>query len=99
MKRKRFKIKNKVFLWPGMQAAWHFIYIDGLIKDKIVKAATTHHMGMIRVQATLGKTVWETSLFPNKKENCYIVALKKSVRQAEGIFDGDEVTIELELVH
>ncbi len=95
---KKFQIKEKVFLWPGMQAAWHFVYVDGPVKNKIVKTATTHHMGMIRVQATLGKTVWETSLFPNKKENCYIMAIKKSVRQSEGIFDGDEVRIVLELI-
>ncbi len=99
MKQKKFKIKNKVFLWPGMQSAWHFVYVDGPVKDKILKNATTHHMGMIKVQATLGETVWETSLFPNKKENCYIMALKKSVRQAEGIFNGDAVEIQLELIH
>lgn len=98
MSKKTFTVKNKMWLWPGVQAAWHFIYVDGKVKDDIRKVAKSHHMGMVRVRATLGETVWETSLFPNKKEDCFIMAIKKKVRQAEGIFDGDEVIVALELI-
>jgi hypothetical protein len=98
MVQKVFTIKNKMWLWPSAQAAWHFMYVDGKVKDNIRKIAKPHHMGMVRVRAKLGETSWETSLFPHKKEDCFIMPIKKSVRQAEGVFDGDEVVVVLELI-
>lgn len=95
---KTFTLKRKIWIWPTQAAAWHFVYVDGEVKDKIVKVAKKHHMGMIKVRATIGATSWDTSIFPHKKEDCYLLPIKKSVREKEDIFDGDEITITLNLV-
>jgi hypothetical protein len=50
---------------------------------------------MIPVAARIGSTSWTTSLFP--KDGRYIVPLKVVVRRAEGIDDGDVVSVELEV--
>jgi len=92
---KKFKLIRKVWLWPG-QNPWHFVYVDGKIQDDIISKAKKHHMGMIRVQAQIGRTIWETSLLPFKKENCYLLAIKKDIRKKEDVVDGDTVTIILE---
>jgi hypothetical protein len=49
--------------------------------------------GVIPVRVHIGKTEWETSLFP--KDGRYAIPIKDSVRFAEDLTDGDAVTLEL----
>jgi hypothetical protein len=48
-------------------------------------------MGMIPVEVRVGETGWETTLFP--KDGRYIVPLKDSVRKAENLKEGDQMTV------
>jgi hypothetical protein len=43
----------------------------------------------------IGKTTWTTSLFP--KDGLYLVPIRASVRKAENLEEGDEVTVRLEI--
>lgn len=95
---KIFTLQQKIWIWPTQNAPWFFVYVDGDILQKILKVAHKHHMGMIRVQATVGTTSWQTSLFPHKKENCYIMPIKKDVREKEDVWDGDQLTIRISLI-
>ena len=52
--------------------------------------------GSVRVTVTLGDSRWQTSLFPNK-DGSWFLPIKKPVRLAEGIAEGDEVAVDLEL--
>jgi hypothetical protein len=52
--------------------------------------------GSVKVTVTLGESRWQTSLFPNK-DGSWFLPIKKPVRVAEGIAEGDEVEVELEL--
>jgi hypothetical protein len=97
-KTQKFIIQNNVWIWPIGNAPWHFIYIDGKVKDDIKKVATPHHMGMIRIEATIGGTSWETSLLPHKREDCFLLAIKKSIRQKEGVYAGDTIDVTLRLL-
>jgi hypothetical protein len=89
--KKSFHFQKKVWLWPGENAPWHFVYVDGKEKDTIKKTANKHHMGMVRVKVKIRKTEWETSLLPHKREDCYLLALKKEIRNKEGIMVGDTI--------
>jgi Domain of unknown function (DUF1905) len=53
--------------------------------------------GSVRVQATIGTTTWNTSVFPEAKSTCYVLPVKKAVRKAEQLEDGEpcEVTLEI----
>jgi len=95
---KTFVFQAKVWIWPSESARWHFVYVDKKLTETLKKQAKKHHMGMIRVEVLVGETYWKTSLFPNKKENCYILPLKKQVREIEDIFDGDSITIQISLM-
>jgi hypothetical protein len=50
---------------------------------------------MIPVHVRIGKTEWKTSLFP--KDGHYIVPIKASVRKAENLKEGDQVTVRLDV--
>ena len=53
--------------------------------------------GSVKVTVTLGGSRWQTSLFPNK-DGSWFLPIKKPVRVAETLEDGDEIEVELELL-
>jgi hypothetical protein len=97
---KKFTIKDTIWRWNGGQGSWHFINVSDSNSEKIKDAQPKtgrRGFGAVKVRATLGKTVWETSIFPTK-DGPYILPMKASVRSKERAQDGDRVTIQCELL-
>ena len=95
MKRPSYTIKNaKVFLWSGEMAAWHFVGVPKEISTKIKEFVGPNRRGFgsVPVSVTIGKTTWNTSIFPDSKSGCYVLPLKAKVRMAEGVVAGETVT-------
>jgi Domain of unknown function (DUF1905) len=46
----------------------------------------------------VGGSEWLTSVFPDSKQQAYVLPIKKAVRVAEGIVPGDDVRARIELV-
>jgi len=95
--RKSFKIKTKVWRWltsPGQggpgDGGWHFVTLDKKLSEDIRKV---FGKGMIKVAVKVGKTSWDTSLFPHRLSQAYLLAIKKNVRAKEDIWEGDKVKI------
>lgn len=97
---KKYRVRTKVVVWPGEQGVWHFAYVDkknsALIKERY--KGPRRGFGGVRVAVVLGKTKWETSIFPDKRSSCYILPLKASVRRAEGVFEGDDISFALTII-
>ncbi len=54
--------------------------------------------GSLRVEATLGPTTWQTSLFPASSDE-YVLPLKKAVRKAAGGLEpGDRASVSLRVI-
>jgi hypothetical protein len=53
----------------------------------------TYGWGMVPVRARIGTTEWPTALTP--QDGRYLLPLKVAVRRAEGVDDGDTVTVAL----
>ena len=87
---------GKIFFWKG-PAPWFFVTIpaEQSREIKAISKIVTYGWGVIPVHVRIGKTEWTTSLFP--KDDLYIVPIKASVRKAEKLEEGDEVTIRLEV--
>ena len=87
---------GRIWFWKG--PAPHFFVTVAEDECRDLKAASslvTYGWGMIPVRAQIGQTVWKTSLFP--KNGQYIVPIRASVRKAETLDEGDDVTVSLEL--
>jgi hypothetical protein len=102
----KYKIKAKVWLWVGAsgstKGSWHFVTIPPEISEKIEKKYRSVHggWGSLKVKATFGKTVLETSMFKNRREKnylTYILPLKKKVRSEIGVQNGDILNFVLEI--
>ena len=98
MTKRIYKLTSKVIVYPGM-AAWRFLLLpkkEGKeIKETFGKNAVG--WGSIRVTATVGKTAWKTSIFPDKKSGTYLLPLKAKIRKAEGIYDDSNVLFILKI--
>lgn len=98
---KKYAAKGKVWLWPGEQGAWHFMYVDKKISEDIKarqKGKMRRGFGGVRVEVKTGKTVWETSIFPDSRSGTYLLPLKASVRRAESLFESDPISFTLKLL-
>ena len=90
----------QVWLWPGEQGAWHFMSLPKKESALWREKHKGHHRGWnsLKVKASIGKTVWTTSIFFNTKGSQYILPLKAAIRKAEDIYEGDVVKVKLELI-
>ena len=101
VKKQIFKMHSEIWLYPEM-AGWHFLSVDkktsAQVKEKYLSACDaqaggggSRGFGSIPVEVTLGKTKWETSIFPDKKSSTYLLPLKAKVRKDEDLLAGDKV--------
>lgn len=87
-----YKLTSKIVVFPGM-GAWRFLHVNKQASDEIKLTYGKHAAGFgsIRVEVTVGKTIWKTSIFPDKKSGTYLLPTKASVRKAERILDDEPV--------
>jgi hypothetical protein len=85
---------GEVWWWRG-PAPWHFVTVPDPQSTEIeaASALVTYGWGMIPVVAQIGRTSWQTSLWP--KDGTYVVPIKTDVRKAEDVELGDLVTVHL----
>ena len=99
MSRAPFSFTADVWEHEG-PAAWHFVSLPEAVADEI--EATYGHQaagfGSLRVEVTIGKTRWSTSLFPDRTRGTYLLPLKKSVRVAEQLVAGAQAGVRLVVV-
>ena len=85
---------GEVWFWKG-PAPWFFVTVPEGERAAIESASpeVSYGWGMIPVLARVGDTQWTTSLWP--KDGAYVVPVKASDRRAEGLEEGDAVTVRL----
>jgi hypothetical protein len=89
-----YEFSGEIWRWQG-PAPWYFITVpeEQCLDLRETSASGSYGWGMIPVTARIGETEWTTSLFP--KDDRYIVPVKAAVRKAEGIEEGDTVSVRL----
>jgi hypothetical protein len=87
-------------LWRWPKGNWFFVTLPFDVADEIDDHASSARVGFgsVRVDVTLGDSTWQTSVFPSKPAESYVLPVKAPVRRAEGIDDGDDVDGTLRLV-
>ena len=90
------EFKGKIWYWRG-PAPFFFVTVPAKQSNdlKAIVGLVTYGWGMIPAEIQIGKTKWQTAMFP--KDGLYIVPIKVSVRKAEDLEEGDTVTVQLEV--
>ena len=80
-------------------AGWHFVTLPKKQSEIIKKTfgAMRRGWGSLPVVATIGKTGWETSIFPDKKTGAYLLPLKADVRKKENVMAGKLISFRMQI--
>ena len=95
-----FRFSSEVNRWSG-DSAWYFATVPWDVSELIREETDGGRggFGSVKVAARIGETAFATSVFPDSKSQCFVLPVKKAVRKAEEIDDGDPVEIILRLVN
>lgn len=87
-------------VWRWREGSWRFVTVPPDVSDEVdeVVGASTGGFGSVRVEVTIGGSVWRTSLFPSSEAGAFVLPVKKAVRVAEGLADGDRADVTVRLV-
>lgn len=97
--KKEYKVRSKVWIYPG-QAAWHFITIPkGAAKD-IEKEYGNKKRGWnsLPVEVLVGSTKWRTSIFADKTSGSFLLPLKQKIREKEEIIEGKTIDLKIKIM-
>ena len=89
----QYRVRAKVWLYPG-KGGWHFANLSPKqsAEIKVRFGDKLRGWGSLPVRVRIGKTQWDTSIFPDRKRKSYLFAIKAEVRKEESIGIGDTVT-------
>lgn len=95
----KFEFSAKIARWPG-NASYYFCLLPEAMAREIteVTEGLRRGFGSVRVEASCGASNWRSSIFKDSASNSYLLLLKKAVRVAEGLADGSQVKIQIELI-
>lgn len=93
----RYGFTAELWLYPG-EAAWYFISLPAEVSDD-VRARTEGALafGSTKVEAWIGETTWPTSVFFDRKRDCFLLPVKAEVRRREGLEEGEQIAVRLAL--
>ena len=88
------EFEGEIIFWKG-PAPFFFVAVPTKESRELkeISEFLTYGWGCIPVTVRIGSTEYTTSLFP--KDGLYLVPIKAGVRKAEGLQEGDFVTVRL----
>lgn len=90
----------QLWAWDARrQGTWTFVTvppgITAAIQDLAEARGPRNGFGSVKVEARVGATTWRTSVFPDAASRCFVLPVKRSVRDANGLEAGDSLTVVL----
>lgn len=93
----------ELWLWDARREdTWVFVtvpeQVGEAIDDHARAAGPRAGFGSVKVEVRIGGTTWLTSVFPDKASGCFVLPVKRSVREANGVQPGDTVIVAVRTV-
>jgi len=84
------------------QDTWTFVTlppeVSAAVEDEADAQGPRAGFGSVRVEVRIGRTTWRTSVFPDKTSRCFVLPVKRVVREANDLEEGDPVEVALRVV-
>ncbi|GAA2993412.1 hypothetical protein JOD63_001599 [Microbacterium terrae] len=95
-----FEFEAPVFRWSAREdSSWYFVAVPPELSEEIREIPRPYRgFGAVRVSAAIGGSRFQTSIFPDSSQGAYVLPLKKSVRDAEGLDEGALAAVRLEVL-
>jgi hypothetical protein len=91
----------ELWIWDARRAdSWTFVSLPVEASEEIreLTDGPRRGFGSVRVRVTLGASTWTTSIFPDSARGAYVLPIKRAVRKAEALDEGDLATVTVELI-
>ena len=88
-----YNFNAELWLHSDMPGAWYFITLPLDAADEIRASNERRGFGSVRVQATIGTSEWNTSVFPDTKTGSFLLPVKAAVRRRQEIEEGDLIAV------
>jgi hypothetical protein len=76
--------------------SWCFVTLPLDVADDVrERAGEPRGFGSVRVRVSAGGVIWDTSVFPDSGSRSFVLPVKKAVRLAADVSEGDELTVTL----
>lgn len=93
-----YRTRAKLWRWAGGKGSWYFLTLPAAVSREIrlIDAGPRRiGFGALKVEATIGGSTWQTSIFPSAELKAYILPVKAAVRKAEKMIEGKTVAIQI----
>jgi hypothetical protein len=93
-----YRTRARLWRWNGAKASWFFLTLPASVSReiRIVDAGPRRvGFGALRVEATIGGSTWQTSIFPSAEFKAYLLPVKAAVRKAENLAEGKSVNVQV----
>lgn len=91
----------ELWFWDARRDdSWTFVSLPKEASSEIRELADgpRRGFGSLRVRATVGGSTWTTSIFPDGRQGCYVLPVKRAVRRAEGLAVGEVATLTVDVL-
>ncbi|MGM1016641.1 MAG: DUF1905 domain-containing protein [Actinomycetota bacterium] len=93
----RIEFESPVTRWDARVDSWFFATMPEELSVELRELpAPARGFGSLRVRARIGASVWTTSIFFSG--SAFVLPLKRAIREAQAIGEGDLVTVDLEIL-
>ncbi|MGN9909465.1 DUF1905 domain-containing protein [Phytohabitans sp. LJ34] len=93
----------ELWIWDARRDdSWTFVTLpvdaSDEIRDRTAATGPRRGFGSVRVRVTVGTTTWQTSIFPDGARGAYVLPIKRAVRKAQSLEEGDTATVTVEVL-
>ncbi len=93
----------ELWVWDARRSdTWTFVTVPPdvttAIEDEADALGPRAGFGSVKVQVRVGEMTWRTSVFPDSESGCFVLPVKRAVREANGVEAGDEIEVGLAVV-
>ena len=96
------EFEAELWVWAARRDdSWTFVTLPADASEEIrdrAAAGPRRGFGSVRVQARIGGTRWRTSIFPDAGREVYVLPVKRAVRTAESLAEGDTAVVSVEVL-
>lgn len=95
----KYVFRAQVWVYDG-NGGWYFVSVPKKMTKEITEKFADYKRGWgsLKVTVSIGKTTWNTSIFPDNKTKSYLLPLKAAVRKQENIKEQQNVFVTLHIV-
>jgi hypothetical protein len=91
----------ELWTWDARRLdSWIFVSLPADASEEIreLTGGPRRGFGAVRVRATIGLSTWTTSIFPDRGREAYVLPLKRAIRKAQALDEGDVATVTIEVL-